>query len=111
MEATQDHASVHSEEEHAHPDTREYVQIAIILAVVTAIEVFIYYIRSLKPVLIPLLMLLAIIKFSMVAMWFMHLKFDNKIFRRLFILGIILALAVFTAAFLTFLTAVRVPTA
>jgi hypothetical protein len=41
------------------------------------------------------LLVLALIKFELVAAWFMHLRFDNSIFRRLFITGIVTALIVF----------------
>jgi hypothetical protein len=41
-------------------------------------------------------------KFFLVAMWFMHLRFDSKIFRRLFVAGIVLATIVFGIVLLTF---------
>ena len=47
------------------------------------------------------LLVLAAIKFSMVAMFFMHLRFDNKILRRLFVTGLVLALFVYMAYLLT----------
>ena len=81
-----------------HPSPRKYVWIATILAIVTAIEVAIYYIPSIadRPgLLIPSLLFFALIKFIMVAGYFMHLKFDSPIFRRFFITGLVLALAVF----------------
>ena len=46
-------------------------------------------------------MVLSATKFSMVVLWFMHLKFDNRIFSTMFILGFILALSVFTVALAT----------
>ncbi len=87
--------------EHAHPGPFEYVKIAFILAVITAIEVVIYYIPAVRPYIVPLLLALSAIKFGMVALWFMHLKFDSRLFRRLFITGIILALTVFAIVLLT----------
>jgi len=33
-----------------------------------------------------------------VALYFMHLRFDSKLFRRLFVTGIILAIAVYLVA-------------
>jgi cytochrome c oxidase subunit IV len=50
-----------------------------------------------------------LVKFTMVAAYFMHLKFDSKIFRRLFIVGILLALAVYGVALWTFTFAHRLP--
>jgi cytochrome c oxidase subunit 4 len=78
-----------------HPQPRQYVRIGIILAIVTAFEVAIYYIESLRDVLVPMLLAFAFIKFFLVATWFMHLRFDSKLFRRLFVAGLLLALAVF----------------
>ena len=76
---------------------------AVFLAVVTGIEVGIYYLKGARSVLAPALILLSIVKFSMVGLYFMHLKFDTHLFRRVFILGIILALTVYTVALVTLL--------
>jgi cytochrome c oxidase subunit 4 len=78
-----------------HPSPRKYVNVAIILAIVTAIEVAIYYVTALEDLLVPLLLFFAVIKFVMVGMYFMHLKFDSHTFRRFFVTGIVLALFVF----------------
>lgn len=84
-----------------HPTPLAYVKVAAVLAVVTAAEVAVYYVSSLKALLVPLLLGMSAVKFFLVAMWFMHLKFDSKMFRRLFVLGIILALSVYGVAFAT----------
>ncbi len=81
-----------------HPGDAEYVRIAVILALITGVEVAVYYIGALKSVLIPILVVLAATKFTMVALFFMHLKFDSRLFRRLFVAGIVLALIVYTIA-------------
>ena len=94
---------------HDHPTERKYIEIAVILAIITGLEVAVYYIKSLRPLIIPVLGVLAAAKFIMVVAYYMHLKFDSKIFRRFFVLGIVLAFAVFTIVLLTFLAAVRVP--
>lgn len=78
-----------------HPGPRQYVGVAVILAIITAIEVAIYYVSSLKSVLVPLLIIMSIMKFSLVVLWFMHLRFDSLMFRRLFMTGVVLAFAVF----------------
>ena len=57
--------------------------------------------RGLKGVLAPLLILMSILKFALVGLYFMHLKFDTHVFRRLLVLGIILALIVYTVALTT----------
>jgi caa(3)-type oxidase subunit IV len=87
--------------EHAHPGPMKYVQIAVALAVLTSIEVSVYYVRGLKGVLAPLLIVMSIGKFALVGLYFMHLKFDTHLFRRLLVMGIILALIVYTVALTT----------
>jgi cytochrome c oxidase subunit 4 len=89
-------------EEHAHPGPKVYIQVALWLAVATAIEVGLYYLDMPHGLFIGLLMFLMIIKFSVVAMYFMHLKFDAPIFRRLMITGIILAIIVYSIVLTTF---------
>ena len=79
-----------------HPGPRQYVAVAFVLAVITAGEVAIYYISSFRSVLVPFLLAFSAVKFVLVVLWFMHLKFDSRIFRRLFITGFILAMIVFT---------------
>lgn len=89
--------------EHSHPEPRKYVGIAIVLAVVTAAEVGIYYIEALsQEMLVGFLLFFALIKFVMVASWFMHLKFDSRIFRRLFVAGVVLAIIVFSVVLTLF---------
>ena len=90
-----------------HPKESEYVKIAVILAMITAAEVAVYYISSLKAIIVPVLLSMAFVKFVLVALWFMHLKFDSKTFRRFFVLGIVLALAVFGIVLWTFTYAIR----
>jgi cytochrome c oxidase subunit 4 len=89
--------------EHVHPGPIEYIKVAVFLAVVTGIEVGVYYMKGLKGILAPLLILMSALKFAMVGLYFMHLKFDTHLFRRLFILGIILALTVYAVALVTLL--------
>jgi cytochrome c oxidase subunit 4 len=92
----------HAPGEHAHPGPAEYVRIAVILATITAIEVGAYYVSSLpRSVFSVLLLVMMVIKFALVVLWFMHLRFDSRLFRRLFVTGIILAILVYTAAFST----------
>lgn len=87
-----------------HPSPRKYVNVAIILALVTAVEVAIYYVSALEDVLVPILLVLAVVKFVMVGLYFMHLKFDSHTFRRFFVTGIVLALFVFGVVMALFFT-------
>ena len=50
----------------------------------------------------PLLLIMMAIKFFAVVFYFMHLKFDNRLFGLLFYTGLFLAIGVYCAALLTF---------
>jgi cytochrome c oxidase subunit 4 len=85
-----------------HPTPRKYVTIAIVLAVITAGEVAIYYVESIRSLLVPTLIVFAFLKFFLVVSWFMHLRFDSRVFRRLFVTGLVLAFGVFMAVLASF---------
>ena len=93
------------EHAHDHPTDGMYVKIALILGVITAAEVGTYFWEDLfgkAPstfALIATLFPMMIAKFAIVCGYFMHLKFDNKIFRRVFVFGIVLAVAVYFIMF------------
>jgi caa(3)-type oxidase subunit IV len=57
---------------------KTYMQIFVWLTILTAIEVGIVYVIHSRFVLITLLCALAIIKAALVAMFFMHLRFEKK---------------------------------
>jgi cytochrome c oxidase subunit 4 len=88
--------------EHAHPGEAKYIKIAIILAVITGVEVAFSYWKAVEDILAPSLIAMSIVKFGIVVAYFMHLKFDSRLFRRLFIAGIALALFCYTAVLTTF---------
>ncbi|HEU5112819.1 MAG TPA: cytochrome C oxidase subunit IV family protein [Acidimicrobiia bacterium] len=82
-----------------HPTPAQYWKIAVVLAVLTAIEVAIYYIHrdfDLGNLNTPLLIILAALKFVIVVGWYMHLRFEKPTLRRFFTAGIILAAALYT---------------
>ena len=89
-------AQYHSQQR-AHPSPLVYVGIAIVLAGITALEVWAVYQQSLRSVLVPILLILSAVKFSLVAMFFMHLRFDNRLFTVFFTGGLILATGVLFA--------------
>ncbi len=94
--ATEPRAVAEEPELAHHPGPRQYIVVAIVLAIATAIEVGLYYLNLPHTLLVALLLFFAIIKFSLVVLWFMHLRFDNRIFRRLFVTGLGLALVVYS---------------
>ncbi len=80
---------------HAHPTPGDYVRIALLLAVITALEVLTYFFEIVRWAFIATLVLLSVAKFVLVVGWYMHLKFDSKMFKRVFAFGIVLSLSVF----------------
>lgn len=86
-----------------HPGPGEYVKVAVVLAIVTLIEVGAYYVTGIPdPVLSASLLVMMVIKFALVGLWFMHLRFDSPLFRRLFVGGILLAMAIYTVVLVSF---------
>ena len=81
------------EEGHVSPAT--YIKVGLILAVITAVEVAFFYLDLAEGALIGILLALSIMKFVLVALWFMHLQFDNRVFSMFFAGGIALAIILF----------------
>jgi cytochrome c oxidase subunit 4 len=80
-----------------HPTPQRYVMIAAILVAVTAAEIGLYYLQGDVPdgLIIVFLLTFAVIKFGLVASWYMHLKTDRPIFRRFFVLGVVAAISLY----------------
>ncbi len=87
---------------HDHPSELEYIKVALVLAAITLAEVLIYYVESLGDLLIYILIVLSVLKFALVVLWFMHLRFDSRLFRRLFFTGVALALFCYIVVLSTF---------
>jgi cytochrome c oxidase subunit 4 len=87
---------------HQHPTDKQYVGIALFLGVLTAFEVATYFIEDASTgLLVGLLFPMMIIKFAVVCGYFMHLKFDNPMFRRVFVFGLVLAVIVYAGIMMT----------
>jgi cytochrome c oxidase subunit 4 len=87
-------AASESTQEHAHADAGKFhlfVQIAMILAVITGVEIVLIYLPIVKWLIVTLLVLLSLVKFLLVIFWFMHLKFDKLFCTILFFIGLVLA--------------------
>ncbi len=84
-----------------HPDEAEYIKVGLFLGALTAIEVVIYYFNIPRNVFIVMLLVLSAVKFIAVVMWFMHLKFDSRLFTTAFVTGLGLAAALFTVVLVT----------
>jgi cytochrome c oxidase subunit 4 len=81
-------------QEHAHTDDGKFhlfVQIAMILAVITGVEIVLIYLPIVKWLVVSMLVVLSLVKFLLVIFWFMHLKFDKLFCTILFFIGLVLA--------------------
>jgi cytochrome c oxidase subunit 4 len=108
--STETHPTAHAGEDlsadeygdHQHGATdKQYIIIALILGLITAAEVTLTYI-DVGPLFLPALLIMMAAKFLIVVSFFMHLKFDNKMFSFLFYMGLSLAVFVYAVALATF---------
>jgi cytochrome c oxidase subunit IV len=89
---------------HSHPRAAVYAKVGLVLFVLTALEVGLYEITygsragasadAIKPFFVPLLLLLSAAKFALVAMFYMHLKQDHRLFTGVFVFPLIIATVV-----------------
>ncbi|MEX1185062.1 MAG: cytochrome C oxidase subunit IV family protein [Gemmatimonadaceae bacterium] len=91
-ESTAGHA--HHPDEKPHPTWKQYKWVALILTVITIVEVWIYYIPAFvaSRLFVPSLLIMSAIKFAIVVMFYMHLRYDHKLFRVLFTGPLIIAI-------------------
>ena len=95
------HVSTAHPTEHAHPRAAVYAKVGLILFVLTALEVGLYEITygehagafagDIRPFFVPMLLLLSAAKFALVAMFYMHLKQDSKLFTGVFVFPLTIA--------------------
>jgi cytochrome c oxidase subunit 4 len=95
-----DHSPVHPGEHHDHgPTDRQYFNIFFILVVLTALEVSTeWWPEDSRNIAVPVLLILMVIKFFLVALWFMHLKWDPALLKRTFYSGMVVAILVYAIA-------------
>jgi cytochrome c oxidase subunit IV len=85
--------------EHAgeQPTVGTYLLVALVLTVVTALEVGVIYVRRLAPIVVPLLLAMSAAKFALVALFYMHLRYESRVPTFLFVGPLILASAIVVA--------------
>jgi len=81
----------HAPAEHHGASVATYVRVALILTAITGLEVGVIYIRFLTPIIVPLLLVMAIAKFALVVMFFMHLRYDPRSLTSVFVGPLIIA--------------------
>ena len=79
--------------DHGHDETKFplYVQIAMLLAVITGVEIIAVYLPFAKWLLVSVLVVLSTVKFMFVIFYFMHLRWDKPFCTILFFIGLVLA--------------------
>jgi cytochrome c oxidase subunit IV len=102
-----DAPATHAESEHPHPSAAIYAKVGLVLFVLTALEVGLYEITygehagaasaSIQPFFVPLLLLMSAAKFALVAMFYMHLKQDHRLFSGVFVFPLIIATVIIFA--------------
>jgi cytochrome c oxidase subunit IV len=91
-----------------HPKDTTYWKVGLALAIITLLEVSTYFIadppydHELSALLIGSLIIMMVLKFIVIGAYFMHLKFDNKLFQNVFLGGLVLAVAVYLVMLATF---------
>jgi cytochrome c oxidase subunit 4 len=90
--------------EQGHASVKSYLLIGVILTVITAAEVAIFYIPAIADTawLAPVLITMSAGKFALVVMFYMHLKFDSRIFSVAFFAPMVLAVTVIASIILLF---------
>ena len=100
--ANVDHTAMGIEKEH--PTWSTYWKVALILTVITAIEVWVYYVPSIynSRAFVPMLVVMSAVKFAIVVLFYMHLKYDHRLFRALFTGPLIVAMVTIVALMFLF---------
>ena len=79
-------------EVHEHPTWSTYKWVALILTLITVVEVWVYYTPFKdSPLFVPVLLIMSAVKFAIVVLFYMHLKYDSRLFRALFTGPLIIA--------------------
>jgi cytochrome c oxidase subunit 4 len=80
-------------DDHGHVDNKFeiFVQLAMLLAVITGVEIVMVYLPFVKWLIVGGLVVLSVVKFMLVIFYFMHLKWDKPFCTILFFIGLVLA--------------------
>src|SRR3954453_6939301 len=90
-------------EVHEHPTWKEYKWVALVLTLITVVEVWIYYTPFKESSLfVPALLIMSAVKFAIVVLFYMHLKYDHRLFKALFTGPLVIAITTLLALMLVF---------
>ncbi len=77
-----------------------YWLVGFLLAVITLAEVWAFTLEGLGPWYVPILLILSLFKFVGVVAFFMHLRFDHRLFSYIFVAAMMIGIGIFTALLL-----------
>ena len=87
--------------EASHPGPAQYVRIGVLIVLTEAAEISTFYLGLAQWASVGILMVLMIMNFGLIALWFMHLKFDSPLFSTAFVGGLLLTAALFVVVLAT----------
>ena len=101
-ETREEHLAQGGEGHGGHASRGTYWLVAVILAIITLLEVAVFYVPAIRPVIVPTLLSLSAIKFALVVLFFMHLKYDRPVLTGVFLGGLVVATLIVLAMMLIF---------
>ena len=90
-------------QQRSHPTVRQYLLIGLLLTLITVVELAASY-SDIGSLLIPILIVLSAVKFAVVVAYFMHLRFEDALLTKLFVMGFVLAGSILVALIALFWT-------
>jgi cytochrome c oxidase subunit IV len=99
-----DHSSQLDADDQTHVGWSTYKWVALVLFVMTVVEVWVYYLPAFVATrfFVPTILILGAVKFAIVVMFYMHLKYDKPLFRALFVGPLIIAISILVALLFLF---------
>jgi len=104
------HAATHQPEGGGHASVKTYINVAVALAILTAVEVASLYTPGIpNALLVTALLVMSVLKFFLVVAFFMHLRYDSSIMRALFVGPLVIAIAIILALMALFSAFILLP--
>ena len=104
------HAAASDAHGAGHASVKTYINVAIALAILTAVEVASLYIPGIpNTALVTALLVMSVFKFFLVVGFFMHLWYDSPIMRMLFVGPLVIAIAIILALMALFSAFILLP--
>jgi cytochrome c oxidase subunit IV len=98
MDSSQTASAAAHDQGRGHATVQTYIRVAVVLGLLTAIEIGALYVPGLPShVLVALLLVFSVLKFGLVVAFFMHLRYDNKILTLLFVGPLVIAMIIILA--------------